>query len=248
MASNMTFMWAMMAALLSSALWVNLATWLGAPVSTTVTPGTMDTTSGMVADAGGSVYVSGATYELIFDLQYEFIQNNGVLLAMVGMLGAIPTTPLYTRLEAEGRLVEGDPNCNFHPKQMSREELISNYWDLVERLYRPEAFLERYLHSYRLPEYHARRAAMCDKAKEGKFLPTLGYAGILLKNLTWTLLRDGSFKKLAPTYLRYYRKSRKYRRDLIGLAQFLNRCVTHFHFYRFTREARSGQLRTYNSG
>ncbi|MCA8922547.1 MAG: DUF4070 domain-containing protein [Planctomycetes bacterium] len=184
----------------------------------------------------------------IFDLQYEFIQNNGVLLAMVGMLGAIPTTPLYTRLEAEGRLVEGDPNCNFHPKQMSREELISNYWDLVERLYRPEAFLERYLHSYRLPEYHARRAAMCDKAKEGKFLPTLGYAGILLKNLTWTLLRDGSFKKLAPTYLRYYRKSRKYRRDLIGLAQFLNRCVTHFHFYRFTREARSGQLRTYNSG
>lgn len=29
------FIWAMMAALLSSALWVNLATWLGAPVSTT---------------------------------------------------------------------------------------------------------------------------------------------------------------------------------------------------------------------
>ncbi|MGH1463816.1 MAG: inorganic phosphate transporter [Cognatishimia sp.] len=30
-----TFIWAMMAALLSSALWVNLATWVGAPVSTT---------------------------------------------------------------------------------------------------------------------------------------------------------------------------------------------------------------------
>ncbi len=29
------FVWAMMAALISSALWVNLATWLGAPVSTT---------------------------------------------------------------------------------------------------------------------------------------------------------------------------------------------------------------------
>ncbi|QLF69485.1 inorganic phosphate transporter [Peteryoungia desertarenae] len=29
------FIWAMMAALLSSALWINLATWLGAPVSTT---------------------------------------------------------------------------------------------------------------------------------------------------------------------------------------------------------------------
>ena len=30
-----TFIWAMMAALISSALWVNLATWVGAPVSTT---------------------------------------------------------------------------------------------------------------------------------------------------------------------------------------------------------------------
>jgi len=29
------FIWAMMAALISSALWVNLATWIGAPVSTT---------------------------------------------------------------------------------------------------------------------------------------------------------------------------------------------------------------------
>ncbi len=35
MGSANVFVWAMMAALLSSALWVNLATWVGAPVSTT---------------------------------------------------------------------------------------------------------------------------------------------------------------------------------------------------------------------
>ena len=34
-ADSQTFIWAMMAALVSSALWVNLATWIGAPVSTT---------------------------------------------------------------------------------------------------------------------------------------------------------------------------------------------------------------------
>ncbi|UWQ84556.1 inorganic phosphate transporter [Leisingera caerulea] len=34
-ASSNVFIWAMMAALISSALWVNLATWVGAPVSTT---------------------------------------------------------------------------------------------------------------------------------------------------------------------------------------------------------------------
>lgn len=35
MRSHDVFIWAMMAALISSALWVNLATWIGAPVSTT---------------------------------------------------------------------------------------------------------------------------------------------------------------------------------------------------------------------
>lgn len=35
MGTASTFIWAMMAALLSAALWVNMATWIGAPVSTT---------------------------------------------------------------------------------------------------------------------------------------------------------------------------------------------------------------------
>ncbi|WP_296763510.1 inorganic phosphate transporter [Sediminimonas sp.] len=34
-AARTTFIWAMMAALMSAALWINLATWIGAPVSTT---------------------------------------------------------------------------------------------------------------------------------------------------------------------------------------------------------------------
>lgn len=50
-----TFIWAMMAALLSSALWVNLATWIGAPVSTThsVVGGVMG--AGIAAAGLGSV-------------------------------------------------------------------------------------------------------------------------------------------------------------------------------------------------
>jgi inorganic phosphate transporter, PiT family len=35
LADRNTFIWAMMAALISAALWINLATWMGAPVSTT---------------------------------------------------------------------------------------------------------------------------------------------------------------------------------------------------------------------
>lgn len=179
----------------------------------------------------------------IFEDQYRFIQDNGILLAMVGMLGAIPRTPLYERLEAEGRLLKDDAwGCNFQPKQMSREALQTNYWELVSRLYTPEAFLDRYFITYeRYPEFQRRRAEISRRAGEGKTLPTLGYGVILLVNLIKTLLKDGSLIAIGKVYLKYFfKKSRKLRPGLIGNVIFLNRCVTHWHFYKFTRDTRAG--------
>ena len=34
---------------------------------------------------------------------------------------------------------------------------------------------------------------------------------------------------------------------IVGFAQFMSRCVTHWHFYKFTREAIAGRLRAYNT-
>ena len=185
----------------------------------------------------------------IFEDQFRFIQNNGITLAMVGMLQAIPTTPLYERLEKENRLVEEDPNCNFIPKQMSRDELREGYWNLVKRLYTPEAFLDRYFKVYEFSDYLRRRAEICEKAGEGKHLPTLGYGLALLWSLFWALWRDGSLVSIGKVYLKYFfARNLRYRRDIVGFAQFMNRCVTHWHFYKFTREATAGRLRTYNSG
>jgi radical SAM superfamily enzyme YgiQ (UPF0313 family) len=185
----------------------------------------------------------------IFEDQYRFIQDNGILLAMVGMLQAIPTTPLYDRMKKEGRLVEDDDNLNIMPAQMTREELRAGYHDLVERLYTPEAFLERHFHAYGLPEYQSRRAEISRKASEGKTFPTLVYGLLLLKSLLWALMKDGSLRSIGAVYLRYFlRAHRQYRRGVIGFAQFMNRCVTHWHFFRFTREATAGRLRLYNSG
>jgi radical SAM superfamily enzyme YgiQ (UPF0313 family) len=185
----------------------------------------------------------------IFEDQYQFIQENGITQAMVGTLQAIPTTPLYMRLQEEGRLAEDDPNCNFIPKQMSREELRDGYWGLVERLYSPEAFLDRYFKVYEFPEYLERRSEMCRRAGEGKRLPTLGYGLVLFWTLFWALLRDGSLFSVGRVYLKYFFfRNLKYRRDIVGFAQFMNRCVTHWHFYKFTREVTSGKLRTYNVG
>jgi radical SAM superfamily enzyme YgiQ (UPF0313 family) len=185
----------------------------------------------------------------IFEDQYRFIQDNGILLAMVGMLMAIPKTPLYKRLEEEGRLVEDDPNCNFTPKQMTREQLQENYWKLVTRLYTPEAFLERHFRVFGRKEYRRRRQDMCNRANEGRTIPTLAYGLVLLWKLFWALAKDRSLTSVGRVYARYFfRQRRKASRGVVGFAQFMNRCVTHWHFYRFTREATSGKLRLYNSG
>jgi radical SAM superfamily enzyme YgiQ (UPF0313 family) len=184
----------------------------------------------------------------IFEDQFQFIQQSGVTLAMVGMLQAIPRTPLYERLQREGRLVEEDPNCNFVPKQMSREELRAGYWKLVERLYTPEAFFDRCFKVCQSADYLERRAAICRKAGEGRRLPTLAYGIILLWSLFWALLRDGSLLTVGRVYVNFFFASdNNRRRDIVGFAQFMNRCVAHWHFYKFTREMTAGRLRAYNT-
>jgi radical SAM superfamily enzyme YgiQ (UPF0313 family) len=184
----------------------------------------------------------------IFEDQFRFIQENGITLAMVGMLQAIPKTPLFDRLKAEGRLVEEDPSCNFVPRQMSREELRDGYWELVRRLYTPEAYLDRYFKVFESQEYLDRRAEICRKAGEGKRLPTLGYGLALSFALMWTLLRDGSLFSVGRVYLKYFlTQNLRHRRGIVGFAQFVNRCVTHWHFYKFTRELTAGRVRAYNT-
>lgn len=42
----------------------------------------------------------------IFDRQIEFIRESAIPLAMVGILGALPDTQLYRRLDREGRLLD----------------------------------------------------------------------------------------------------------------------------------------------
>ena len=60
---------------------------------------------------------------------------------------------------------------------------------------------------------------------------------------------NGAGSLTTKSFHRYFfRVNLRYRKDVIGFAQFMNRCVTHWHFYRFTRDASEGKLRLFNSG
>ncbi len=97
-----------------------------------------------------------------FERQYRFIADSGIQVAMVGLLTALPHTPLYTRLEREGRLlpqgVTGDntkPATNILPRRMDYEDMIRRYETLLRRLFRPAAIAKRIVVKMR----HLRRPA-----------------------------------------------------------------------------------------
>ena len=69
-----------------------------------------------------------------FELQRRFIVDSGIIVAMVGLLTALPKTPLYERLKREGRLLEDAPagdntrgRTNIVPKNMTAEEMAAGY-------------------------------------------------------------------------------------------------------------------------
>ncbi len=87
-----------------------------------------------------------------FERQYRFIMASGIQIAMVGLLTALPRTPLYERLQTERRLLpdarEGDNTrigTNFVPQQMSYDAMVTGYMELWQRLTCDASICERIL-------------------------------------------------------------------------------------------------------
>jgi radical SAM superfamily enzyme YgiQ (UPF0313 family) len=84
----------------------------------------------------------------IFKSQISFIQNSGIVTAMVGLLNAPAGTRLYQRLKEENRLLRSisgdntDCSLNFIPK-MNYETLINGYKQVLNTIYSPKNFYER---------------------------------------------------------------------------------------------------------
>jgi len=76
----------------------------------------------------------------IFDRQFDFIVQSGIVLSLVGLLAALPRTPLYERLQKAGRLRDlgGTDSIglatNVTPLRMTYEELIEGTKNLFCRL------------------------------------------------------------------------------------------------------------------
>ncbi len=84
----------------------------------------------------------------IFERMVNFIQESGIVTAMVGLLNAPKGTRLYKRLLGEGRLLKdfsGDNTnftMNFIPK-MDKGVLVKGYESIINNIYSPKKYYER---------------------------------------------------------------------------------------------------------
>ncbi|NMB56302.1 MAG: B12-binding domain-containing radical SAM protein [Leptolinea sp.] len=97
---------------------------------------------------GGFIVGFDSDTSSIFQRQIDFIQNSGIVTAMVGLLQAPFGTPLYARLKAEGRLNEemsgdnADGTTNIIPK-MDMHELREGYENILRTIYSADGFYQR---------------------------------------------------------------------------------------------------------
>jgi len=84
----------------------------------------------------------------VFQRQIDFIQQSGIVAAMVGLLNAPKNTRLYKRLEEENRITidssgnNTDLSMNFIPK-MNAHELINGYKKIIHDIYTAKPYYKR---------------------------------------------------------------------------------------------------------
>lgn len=97
---------------------------------------------------GGFIIGFDSDTPAIFQKQIDFIQNSGIVTAMVGLLQALPGTRLYERMQQEGRLISastGDSvsaTTNIMPT-MSLETLQEGYKRILRTIYSSQSYYQR---------------------------------------------------------------------------------------------------------
>ncbi|HEY9166731.1 MAG TPA: DUF4070 domain-containing protein [Candidatus Kryptonia bacterium] len=168
---------------------------------------------------GGFIVGFDSDPSTIFDRLVAFIQETGIVTAMVGLLNAPKGTRLYKRMKGEGRLISHfsgdntDFSMNFIPK-MSREALIKGYKNIVGKIYSPSEYyarVKKFMKDFKPPQAKVFRVNFDD-------IKALFKSAVIL----------GIFRKERVYYWRLFFWSLFTRPKLFPLA--ITFCIYGFHF------------------
>jgi radical SAM superfamily enzyme YgiQ (UPF0313 family) len=176
----------------------------------------------------------------VFDAQRDFLRESRIVHAMIGMLSAIPKTPLYKRLAEEGRLDESDElefGTNIIPAQMTRAELRDGYVRLMHELYEPNAYFERL-------DRHFVHDRFCFGQSRVAYWRTHRWSWLKGESvhlarsavLYWQLMRGVPDKALRREYRRRISRLLRIRHDPVVLFVYILKCAMHYHHFTMARK------------
>jgi radical SAM superfamily enzyme YgiQ (UPF0313 family) len=188
----------------------------------------------------------------IFDATVEFLRAARIAHAMVGMLHAVPKTPLHSRLEREGRLDLADNSeygTNVIPLNLTREELRAGYVRVMNELYEPEAFFDRVddlFLNFRMKHLAARARYRRRRPWQRLRNNTRGWieAAVLMSRI----LRRVPDPALRRVYRQRWLKLVRQRPETGLVMYYAIKCALHYHAYTMAQQMASGATPVVNVG
>lgn len=187
----------------------------------------------------------------IFQQQFDLVNQSLISHAMVGMLSAIPKTPLYARLAAQGRLNEVDAGrfgTNIIPSGMSQVELREGYLRLQQQLHDPESYFDRLDRLFLQGNFKfgQPRASYWRRhpwrALVGNGLHAVRALGILVR-----LMRGVPDARLRGVYWRRVLRIIRARPDPVVIFVYLLKCVIHYHHFTLSQQMAKPDSRLVNT-
>lgn len=183
--------------------------------------------------------------ERIFDEQFDFIQASGIHTLSISLLTPLPTTPLYDRLRAEGRLDFSDPELIYVPKQMTRERLKAGFRELLNRVYDVEAYFERVFDgaaaTARRQAVERSVAATRRPGLKVRLLYSAAWAARALM-LACVMAGQGQLSRHLRVAPRVLRRNAALGPDALGFGDMVNLWITYWHFACVTRQLSGTQF------
>ena len=182
----------------------------------------------------------------IFDAHCAFMKEARIVTALIGMLYAIPKTPLHGRLAREGRLASDDEpehlDTNVMPLRMSRAELRQGFVRVMNELYEPEAYFDR------LDDLVVRHELAWSPGRtrywrrhRWAWLKSQAAAVARSAVLFVRLMRHVPEAGLRRQYRSRIGRLLRSRPRLTVLEFYLHKCVMHYHHYSLAKQLASGR-------
>ncbi len=177
----------------------------------------------------------------IFEVMPKFLVEARISAAIISMLHAIPTTPLYDRLKQEERLNDDEASdkygTNVIPVGMSREELRDGFVKVMKECYSADAYFQRLDAQFVEREFqvHPASSPLLDK-------PSLGLGKTLVSELLQVPCRASRLSLLVADKALRSRYRQQLSRVLLArwsephiLFIYALRIAMHYHYAALTR-------------